>query len=222
MMYRLGKVEQLEEEFANTNFDSLTTVEAYFEHFRQIEYEDEAREPVGMGGERFVDFTSKLLGVEFRIRSRNEFGPLVLSENLLGIIEAAFALARWENLAFIVDEFPILVDVGEEGETPPEIRFERRTKGVGHPLIWKHDLLEWLGRGPRDEVSDYLKLLLFHLLFMTTIDPVEDLEEELAQWQREETFTRALGSSPISIIVEDLIGRNKYDADYWRKASAPS
>ena len=221
MMYRLGRVEQLADEFGRTNFDSPTTVENYFEQFRQIDFEDDVREPTGLAGERYVVFATKVLGVEYRIRARNEFGPVVFSENLLGIIEAAFVLARWENLAFIVDEFPILVDVSEEGKTPPEIRFERGLGKAGHPLIWKSDLSEWLGRGPRDEVADYLKLVLFHLLFMTTIDPIEDLREELDHWHREETFTRALSTSPVSIIVEDLIGRSMYDADYWRAPSPP-
>jgi hypothetical protein len=222
LMYRSGQFSQLIDEFKDSELDSPAKIDEFFQQFLQVEIEEDFREPSGLAGENLLVFGTKVLGVEYCFRVRNEFGPVVLAENLLGIIEAAFSLARWENLAFILDTFTLLIDARDDGTTPPEIHFERGVGEEGHSLIWKPNLLEWLHLGPRDEVCEYLKLFLFNLLFMTTVDPVEDLDEELEHWQREETFTRALGVSPVSIIVEDLIGKEAYDIDYWRQSSVTS
>jgi hypothetical protein len=222
MMYRTGQLEQLNEEFRDTSLDSPAKLAEFFQELREVEIEEGLREPVGLAGEPYLVLSSRVMGVDYRLRVRNEFGPVILAENLLGIIEAALALARWENLAFIVDTFLIHIDVAADGQTPPDIHFERGCGERGHSLIWKPDLLEWLNRGQRKEVGDYLELLLFHLLFMTTVDPMEDLREELDRWHSEETFSRALGISPVSIIVEDLIGDQVYDIDYWRSTTSAS
>jgi hypothetical protein len=222
LMYRLGRVGELRDEFSGTAFHDPTKMEEYFEQFRECAIDEGVHDIVGLESERYVVLTTKVMGVEYSFRVRNEFGPIVLADNLLAIIEVALALARWKNLAFILETFTLQIDVSEEGETPPEIHFERGVGKDGHSLIWKPNLLEWLHLGPRNEVCEYLKLFLFNLLFMITIDPVKDLEEELDRWQGEETLTRALGVSPISIIVEDIIGTDMYDIDYWRTTSIAS
>ena len=50
------------------------------------------------------------------IRCRNKTGPLLFAEDLLGVLESAFALAKWENLAFIVDEVKVFIDETNDGE----------------------------------------------------------------------------------------------------------
>jgi hypothetical protein len=224
LMFRQGQRTLLEEEFAATKFDRPTSVDEFFAQFREIEIVEDVRNLSGLANEQYITYYTKIMGVEYRIKSRNDFPTLVLAENLLGIIEAAFALARWENLAFIVDRFDILLDIDDTtGKTPPESRFlERADNDDGHPLIWKTDMLEWLNRGPRREVGDYLNQFLFHLLFSITIDPQQDLEEELDHWHQEETFERALGLSPTCIIVDDLIGKAKYGIEGWRNPAATS
>ncbi len=47
------------------------------------------------------------MGVTYRLKSKNSFSTIAFAEDLLSSIEAALALAQWENLAFIIDEIDI-------------------------------------------------------------------------------------------------------------------
>jgi len=223
LLFRFGKLDVLHEEFEATTFDKPVTVEAFFKQFQALQLDDAVRPLSGLAGESYVTYSTRVMGVDYRIRCRNEFSTVVLAENLLGIIEAALALAHWENLAFIVDHFEILLDVDDsEGQTPPTFRFFERGDESGHRLIWKADMLEWLSRAPRNDVVNHLQEFLLHLLFAVTIDPDEDLEEELARWHSEETFSRAITLSPICIIIADLVGDTHYGLDYWRNPTLAS
>jgi hypothetical protein len=166
-------------------------------------------------------FKTKLFGVTYHIRCRNKLGPLLFAENLLGVLESAFALGKWENFAFVVDEVKLFVDETAEGENPPKTNFEHFGCVQEQKLIWKAGMIEWM----RDNVVPFRKFLfrlLLEILFTSTVDPMEDIKKELDVWDKQKSFERALNSSPTSIALLDLLGREKYDLNNWiNSAPAP-
>jgi hypothetical protein len=160
------------------------------------------------------EFKTKLFGVTYHIRCRNKLGPLLFAENFLGVLESAFALAKWENFAFVVDEVKIFIDESAEGENPPKTNFKHFGCVQEQKLIWKPDMIEWM----RENVGPFRKFLfrlLLEILFTSTIDPIDDIQKELDAWDKEKCFERALNSSPTSIALLDLLGPKKYDINNW-------
>jgi len=160
------------------------------------------------------EFTTRLFGVTYRIRCRNKLGPLLFAENFLGVLESALALAKWENLAFVVDEVKIFIDEGPEGENPPKTNFEHFGCLREQKLVWKPDMLEWM-RSNVGAFRDFMLGLLLRLLVSSTIDPWKDLKRELDAWHEQDSFRRALNSSPTSMLLIDVVGRDMYDLNHW-------
>jgi hypothetical protein len=156
-----------------------------------------------------------IMNVRYRLKTRNYLGPILFSENLLGIIEAALALAEWSNLAFIVDEVTFLVDTNESGNNPPKLDMGAPPSTLGYAFIWHPDMLKWLNEVGRSEITSYFMEFLLKLLLDTTIDPFDELKKELDRWDKEDTFSRAIGTSPTSIAVRDILGDDCYDLRYW-------
>lgn len=167
--------------------------------------------------QEFCSYRTVLLGVEYIVRPKNQFGPITYAENLLGIIEAAFALARWTHLALVVDQFTIGIDECELGTNPPLFDFLAPADDR-YKLIWGSDMITWLHSGNRKQVLDHFMEFLLQLLLCITIDPLEDLKAELNRWHREHTFSRAMGNSPTSLLVLDLLGKERYGVGHWSKS----
>lgn len=166
------------------------------------------------------EFKTKLFGVTYYIRCRNKLGPLLFSENLLGVLESAFAMAEWGNFAFVVDEVRLFVDETGEGQNPPETNFEHFGCVREQKLIWKPDMIAWM----RDNVVPFRKFLfrlLLEILFTSTVDPMEDIKKELEIWEKQKSFERALNSSPTSVALLDLLGLEKYDLNNWINSAPP-
>ena len=166
------------------------------------------------------EFKTKLFGVTYHIRCRNKLGPLLFSENLLGVLESAFALAKWENFAFVVDEVKLFVDETDEGENPPKANFAHFGCVREQKLIWKPDMIAWM----RDNVVSFRKFLyrlLLEILFTSTVDPMDEIKKELDAWEKQKSFERALNSSPTSVALLDLLGPEEYDLNNWIN-SAPT
>jgi hypothetical protein len=179
-----------------------------------------AVQPPGIG---FVILVTTRFGVEYRITAANSPGPVLLAENLLGIIEAALAVARWENLAFVQDRFDLRIDTSRTGENPPKIDFVRRPEDGEFRLDCRADLFDWLCRGPHTEVWEWLQYFLFSILITLTIDPIDDLQAEFEEWHKAGTFSRALAYSPTAILLDNLIGGKWYDRARWaHPAAAPA
>jgi hypothetical protein len=149
------------------------------------------------------------------LKTRNYLGPILFSENLLGIIESALALAEWSNLAFIVDEVDFLVDVKESGNNPPKLNWGGLPSPFGYEFIWSPDMLKWFNQSGRSEITTYLMEFLLKLLLDITIDPLDDLKKEMDRWHKEDTFSRAIGTSPTSIAIIDILGDKCYDLRNW-------
>jgi len=164
-------------------------------------------------------FETKLFGITFNLRCRNKIGTLLFAENLLGVLESAFALAKWENFAFVVEEVNLFIDEDPQGESPPKTNFRHFGCEREQKLIWKPDLHEWM-RLNVAAYREFLHGLLLQILIATTIDPFDDLSRELDAWHKEKSFERALASCPTSVQLIDLLGTNSYDLNNWIKSAA--
>jgi len=171
-------------------------------------------------------FRTTVMGIAFRVTSRNSFGPILFSENLLGVLEAILALARWEHLALIVDHIVFSVDESRSGENPPITEISGTDQSLTechshYELLFKPDMLRWMIES-RGEMCGWLHQFMLRVIIDATMDPIEDLVAEIDHWGEEGTFDRALSASPTCVIVGALIGRDRYDLNYWYNRPDPS
>ncbi len=159
-------------------------------------------------------FSTTVMGISYTIRCRNKIGPILFAENLLGIIENLFSLAKWENFAFVTDRVDIFIDEDTDGKSPPDLKFEHFAHGKEQRLVFAPQMEGWL-RSQHREAATFLERLLLDMIFASTIDPMEDLAKELNDMHREATFDRALGFSPTATAVLDLIAPEHYDINHW-------
>jgi hypothetical protein len=220
LLYRTGRRQQVVDEmakvpgFSNAELDSTMALTC-----NQPAYA-EAPDHLCDETRTICEFRTRLFGVNYRIRCRNKLGPILFAENLLGVLESALALAKWENLAFVVDEVVLFIDEDLAGKNPPDIKFGHSESSSEEKLLWKPDMIEWMRTSPV-ELRNFLHSLLLHLLFTTTIDPINDLKQELANWNEQKSFERALSATPTSVAIIDLLGRDKYDLNYWINSASP-
>lgn len=165
-------------------------------------------------------YSTRLLGVDFILSVRNNYGAILLAENILSVLEAALAVAKWENLAFIVNSLKIHIEIDSRGQLPPEIDIKSLSRVDELHLQCPATILDWMNGKDREKVPDFLKHLLFAILIMLTIDPLDDLHEELKRWEKVNVFSRALSLCPLSLALIDLIGGNeRYGFSYWSKTT---
>lgn len=158
----------------------------------------------------YKKINTEIMGVNYIVTTRNILGTILISENLLGIIEAALCLAKWENFAFIVDEVKFIVDTDDSGRNPPLEIIETETDPRGYFLIWKPDVLEYIKTSPR-EIQEFFKKFFFKILLDSTIDPTKDLKEEFERLHSEDTFSRAMSFTPTGRINLTILGDDYYD-----------
>jgi hypothetical protein len=89
-------------------------------------------------------FEHEILGVKYRVRCRNSIGPTLITESILGVLDAALAHARWDNFAFVFDEVKIYVDETKEGNNPPSLEKIKWDVVDELPQIWASDALKWI------------------------------------------------------------------------------
>lgn len=164
-------------------------------------------------------FEHEVLGVKYRVRCRNSIGPTLITESLLGVLDAALADARWENFAFVFDEVRIYIDESEDGKNPPSLEKIKWDVVDELPQVWAPDTLQWI-HDNQGEFHQYLISFLGMLVAAITIDPWEDLKRELKYWRKRGVFDRILIATRNSIALVDVVGRKKYDLNYWIKAAA--
>jgi hypothetical protein len=220
LLYALGEIDTLVKEVPDELASNRKKLDEFFSKWKAQPASEQLPEDLTREIRPYQKFETTIMNVSYHVTARNDFGSIAFAENLLGIIEAALALAKWENLAFIVDEVKVVVDVDASGDNPPPLDLEMPDP-KGYYLIWKPDMLEWLKKTDRKQVHDYLMKFLLRLLLGITIDPKDDLTHELERWYEEGTFNRALGMSPTSIALMDLIGKERYELSYWCKPATP-
>ena len=222
LLYALGDIDNVVKELPKELTENKEKIDDYFSKWKDQPASEQMPDNLTEETHSYRKFETTLMGVKYYIITRNQFGPMAFAENLLGIIEAALALAKWENLAFIVDKVNFVVDIDESGNNPPSLELDRPPDPDGYYMIWKPDMLEWLRKTNPKEIKDYFMQLLLKLLADTTIDPLEDLSQELERWHKEDTFSRAIGMSPTCLALLDIIGEEDHELRYWYKASTTS
>jgi hypothetical protein len=222
LLYDLG-----EKDTASKNLQRLfsleqSEVEEYFSFIKNQPAADEMPHHFAGDTKPRCIYQTSIMGVHYRMTCDNHFGAIAFSENLMGMLEAALAVAAWENLAFIVDSVDMKVSVRAGGRNPPPLALSEPPSPQGYEFVWKSDMLSWMRTIDRKTFSDYLLQFLLKLLMDITVDPMEDLEQELNRWNDEHVFSLALGTSPTAIAVTHLLGEDGYDFRLWHRTSASS
>lgn len=220
LLYANGEADAIKNEMPSEMKHWITDIDKDFAIWKSQPAAEEL--PSRMPGEAQLTCTyeTKIMGVLYKVKTANEFGPIAFSENILGIVEAALALAKWENLAFVVDEVSMEVRIKDFGANPPPIDLNAPPNPNGYVFEWKIGMVDWLTTTGREEVSKYLLQFLLKMLIDITIDPIKDIKDEIEQWGKNETFSRALGLSPTVIPLQDMIGRKLYEISLWDGSTA--
>lgn len=214
LLYALGDFNTLVKELPQELAGDKGELDKFFLEWKKQPVSEQL--PKRLSGETrsYWNYETTLMGVNYRIKTRNYLGPITFAEDLLAIVEAALALARWENFAFIEDEVKILVDVDKAGQNPPRVDFSV-SGSDGYPFVWQPDMLDWLIKTDYKKITDYFMTFLLNLLLYLTIDPIKDVKKELDEWKMQETFFRALSMPPTCIPLLDIIGKERYELSYW-------
>ena len=221
LRYALGESDAVAKDFARTMEFSIEQAEEFFIQLKSKFPSDREKPSLKGQTHSYCEFKTDVLGVRYRIECRNTFGAILFAENLLGVIEAMYALAKWENLAFILDEIRFLVDEATTGKNPPEVEWNQVPPDGSYELILKHDSFEWLMTSNQKEICEWLHRFALKIVVDATIDPPDELFQELHRWGEEGTFDRALGTSPIGIVVANILGPELYDLNYWYRSATP-
>ena len=218
LLYSLGDIDVLIKEGPEEWRTNRSEIDEFFERWKNQPAAEVM--PKNLNGETrsYCNLETKIFGVTYHLKVRNHFGPIAFSENLIGAIESMLATARWENIAFIVDRVEILIDMDLLGENPPALNYDEPFDPDGYLFIWKPDMLDWINK-ESEYMHKYLFDFLIKLLVDITIDPLEDLQQEFKNWADEGVFDRTLVTSQISTILANLIGRERYEIEYWSKSS---
>jgi hypothetical protein len=209
LLYALGECEELEHEFSLPKAELEELIASWREQpaFAQL-----SGRTVGESRTNCTYETS-LLGVRYRIRSKNDFGPLLNAESILGMLELVFADAKWENFAFMIDEVDLHITTDDAGGNPPELEPEK-FGFEEHALTWRPGMIEWMRKNPALYV-EHLRDVLTKLLLSTTIDAFEDVKSEMDAWRDDSVFERVGTAEAGFLALIDLIGADKYDLNHW-------
>jgi hypothetical protein len=216
LLYRRGDIDAILSQSPDVFHNDRQEVIEMFEQGKNQPVCAELPKELPVLSSEYSQFSSEIFGVTFCIRTRNRFECHAFAENLLGILEAAFALAKWEELAFIVDRVDFTVDINSRGENPPPLDLDNIPDSNHYDLYFRDDMGEWLYTEDRRVITKYLHDLVIMLLVHITIDPKDDLMAMLESWHKDDTFSRALGLSPTIIPLRDLLGRDSYDYKNWQ------
>jgi hypothetical protein len=220
LRYSIGEKEKVATELAESQKIEVRAAHEMYSRWRdQMPPEVVRRELAGETRSHWRMETT-LLGVKYKVTCQNSFGPILFAENLLGVLEAMLALARWDHLAFLVDEVAFQVSEERVGKSPP---FLLDLNGNwqptdDHELRFAPNLVDWM-LNKRREFCEWLHRFTLKVIYDGTIDPLEDITAEFDRLGQNGTFARALSTSPTSIAVNELVGKKKYDLNYWYEAT---
>jgi hypothetical protein len=110
LLYGLDDINTLIKEGPEEWSKHRDKLEEFFDSWKNQPASEEIPNSLAGQTHPYCEFKTTIMGVTYRLKSKNSFGSIVFSEDLISSIEAALALARWENLAFIIDEIEISVD----------------------------------------------------------------------------------------------------------------
>lgn len=222
LLYSLGDIDTLMKEGPKGWSIDRKELDDFFAKWKDQPASKEIRKNLTGETRSYCELDSTIMGVTYHLKARNTFGIVGFSENLLGVIEAALATAKWENLAFIIDRVEILVDMDLRGNNPPTMQLEQPYDPNGYAFIWRPDIMDWMSGTSSKQLSEYLHKFFLKLLLDITIDPIDDMKHEFESWAKDGVFDRAFGTSPIINALKNVIGVKRYEIDYWSKPTASS
>lgn len=214
--YREGNIREILEEAGEAFNNSEDEVKKMFENAKIQPLTPYLPKRLVISSSEYSEYITEIFGVKYVLKTRNRFATQAFSENLMGIIESALALAKWENLAFIVDEVKISVDLGSNGSNPPEIPDAPPMSNIGYNFYFGEDMADWLYDVDRKKLVNYFNQFFAMMLMHITIDTSEEIIDTLEGWFTDNTFSRALGTSPTIIPLRDLLGSDSYEVDDWK------
>lgn len=220
MLYRMGYIDKALDEIPREIVKDKTELDQLLKQLKEQPAASELPSEICMTSDEYSVISTTIFGVKYEIKVRNRFGTWAFAENLLGVIEAALALAQWEDLAFIVDEVKYIVDINTNGVNPPPVDMDHKPQTNTYEFYWKKDVAEWIYNVNRAEFVEYLKKIILVTIIHITIDPQDELVKEFDRWHKQETFSRALGTSPTILPLYDLLGDKLYDLEVWKRSSS--
>jgi hypothetical protein len=207
--------DQLVKEELEENPNGVVTIEQLLEGLRQQPIFGQMPHVLSNDGKATSSLSVRILDtLSFEIRCENQLGPHLVSESILGMLDAAFARAKLENFAIVYDEFVLELREADGLACPPDLRPLMENIGDSWEQVWGTHFASWLP-SHRHDFEEYLSALLRVIIFSVTIDPFDDLKAELKSWAKEEVFNRALLSAQGGIALLDVIGHHAYDLQNW-------
>jgi len=209
----------LVKEDMNRNLGEVVEFQELVKRLKSQPIFNQVPERLRNGTEKSLKLSVSILDtLSFEILCGNSLGPQLIAENILGMLDAAFARAKVENFAIIHERITLEIVEDESGVNPPDLT--KLMEGFMDPLqqVWKGSFPSWLINN-RGLYGSYLSRFLKFFLFFSTIDPFEDVKKELDYWAKNGVFERALVSVHGSIALLDVLGKNSYDLDKWINAS---
>lgn len=173
--------------------------------------------PIGSETEEYWRGETTLLGVRFIVRARNNTAAVFFAENLLGSLELLLSRARWEDLAFSIDEFEVTIDLGASGANPPSVTPESLSGAEPVVLTFTSDLEQWMAEHG-GEVQSFMRELLLKIVTSITMDPFDKMKAELVRWHDSGVVNTIAPVTPSSVLVRNLLGKMRYDIDFWSTA----
>jgi hypothetical protein len=220
LMYRTGQTAQILSELEGVRGFAGREIDTTIASFKRAPAFSQAAEHLSNEGRSICIFHTQMFGIEFNVRCRNKMATILFAENLLGVLESALALVKWENLAFVVDKVELMIDIDPSGSNPPITKFEHFGCLKEQKLVWRPDMLEWMRTHVQD-LRKFLHDLLLRILFCTTVDPFDDLTKEIDAWHEQKSFELAINSAPTSVAFTDIFGQEQYDLNRWIKGAPP-
>ncbi len=202
---------------AHPILESYSTVDDFIVDLRRQPAASQTA-PLGSETEEFWQGETTQLGVRFIVRARNDTIAVLIAENLLGILELVLSRARWESLAFAVDEFEITIDVASWGANPPSISLEALSDTGPLVLMFARDAEQWMAEHSSG-VQEFMRMLVLSIMTSITMDPLEDLKAEFVRWHENGAMNTIAPVTPSSVLVRNLLGDMRYDLGFWSTAT---
>lgn len=173
--------------------------------------------PLGSETEEYWRGETTLLGVHFVARAKNNTAGVLIAENLLGILELVLSRARWENLAFTVDELEVTIELAASSANPPLLTADLVSGPKPVVISFGSDAEQWMAQHSKD-AQRFMRDLLLNIVMSITMDPPDKLQAEFSRWEQSGMINSIAPVTPSSVLVRNLLGKLRYDIDSWSAA----
>ena len=171
-------------------------------------------------GTRELSVKTTVMGVLYQFDCLDNLDAQMFAENALGVLEAMYALADWESFAFVTSRMVFNVSVQPASSNVAEDGWGTFNPNGSNNLKIPLDVFAAQSMDELNLLSDGLRQLMIEIVFRATVDPIDELVEELDKWHASGTFARALNCMPTWTVTNNFISKDEHDIRNW--AAAPS